>query len=42
MNERAFNDAILKSGTIPIEYLRATMQVTPLTRETKPTWRFAE
>ncbi len=42
MSEKDFNDTVLKYGTIPVEYLRAGMLVTPLTRDTKPTWRFAE
>ncbi|MEI6231636.1 MAG: DUF885 family protein [Planctomycetota bacterium] len=42
MGEKEFNDSILKYGPIPIEYIRAVMLVTPLTRETKTSWKFAE
>ena len=42
MGEKEFNDAVLKYGTIPIEYIRAGMLVTPLARDTKSSWKFAE
>lgn len=40
MSEKAFNDAVLHAGPIPIELLRAQMTNQPLTRETEATWRF--
>jgi uncharacterized protein (DUF885 family) len=40
MTDRAFHDAILKEGSIPVEMVRAIMTKQPLTREHKPSWRF--
>ncbi|MFI5214080.1 MAG: DUF885 family protein [Gemmatimonadales bacterium] len=40
MSERAFHDAILKSGPMPIEMLRALLTQQPLTREFRPSWLF--
>ncbi len=42
MGEKEFNDAVLKYGTIPIEYIRSGMFVTPLARDTKSSWKFSE
>ena len=42
MSEKEFNDAVLKYGPVPIEYIRAGMLVTPLARDTKSSWRFAD
>ena len=42
MGEKEFNDTILKYGTMPIEYIRAGMLVTPLSRDTKPNWKFGD
>jgi uncharacterized protein (DUF885 family) len=41
MTDRQFHDTILKSGTMPIEMIRATLTETELTRDWTPTWRFA-
>lgn len=40
MSEKQFNDTVLTYNSIPIELIRAGMLNLPLTRETKPTWRF--
>jgi uncharacterized protein (DUF885 family) len=40
MAPKAFHDAILQSGPIPIELLRARMENLPLSRDWKPGWRF--
>ena len=42
MQEKEFNDALLKHGTLPVEMLRATLENLPLNRETKAGWKFAE
>jgi uncharacterized protein (DUF885 family) len=42
MTEKEFNDTILTYGPIPIELIRAGMKNVPLTRDTKPVWRFAD
>lgn len=39
-SDRAFHDAILQSGTMPIELVRARLAEVPLTRETRTGWRF--
>jgi len=41
MTDRQFNDAVLTFNSIPIELIRAGMLNVPLTRETKPNWKFA-
>jgi len=41
MTNRQFNDAVLTYNAIPIEMVRAGMLNLPLTRETKPSWKFA-
>jgi uncharacterized protein (DUF885 family) len=42
MAEKAFHDAVLAQGSIPVELLRAALTNAPLTREWKSSWRFAE
>jgi len=39
--DREFNDTVLTYNSIPIELIRAGILNTPLTRETKPVWKFA-
>jgi uncharacterized protein (DUF885 family) len=41
MTERAFHDALLTYGPIPIELIRATMLGVPLSPDTRASWRFA-
>jgi uncharacterized protein (DUF885 family) len=41
MTERQFHDALLTYGPIPIELIRAGLTGAELTREAKPSWRFA-
>ena len=41
MTERAFHDAILKENRIPVEMVRAVLTGQKLTRDYKPSWRFA-
>jgi hypothetical protein len=41
-SERAFHDAVLKAGPIPIEFLRARMRGDELRRDMPVAWRFAE
>ncbi len=42
MSDRAFHDAILRLGPIPVEMVRATLTDQELTRECKAEWRFAD
>jgi uncharacterized protein (DUF885 family) len=42
MTEKQFNDAVLGQNAIPIEMVRAAILSLPLSRDTKPNWRFAE
>jgi hypothetical protein len=42
MSEKEFNDAVLKQGPIPVEYVRAALENIALTRESKAEWRFGE
>ena len=41
MTDRAFHDAILQGGSMPIEMVRASLTKQALTREHVPAWRFA-
>lgn len=41
MTERQFHDAVLAENAIPVELIRASLTDAPLTRDWKPTWRFA-
>ena len=40
MTDRAFHNAILKEGNIPIEMVRAILEHTPLKKDYQPQWRF--
>jgi len=40
MTPKAFHDAILKEGSMPIEMLRAALTPQPLTRDYRARWRF--
>lgn len=40
MTEKQFNDAVLHCGTMPVEMIRAALLQTPLTRDSKPAWKF--
>ncbi len=42
MRERDFHDAVLQSGNMPIEMVRARLTDLPLTRDFEPRWRFYE
>ncbi len=42
MTNRAFHDAILGEGNIPIEFVRMILRDEPLTRDRAPSWRFDE
>ncbi|MBL0939570.1 MAG: DUF885 family protein [Gemmatimonadaceae bacterium] len=42
MKDRAFHDAILQGGPMPIAMVRARMAKTPLTRSGAADWKFAE
>jgi uncharacterized protein (DUF885 family) len=42
MSARAFHDAVLTSGNMPIELVRARLAQVPLTPDTRPSWRFLE
>ncbi len=42
MTERAFHDAVLEGGAMPIAMVRARLLKLPLAREGLPPWRFAE
>jgi len=41
MTERQFHDAVLEQNSIPVEMIRAALTNAPLTRDWKPSWRFA-
>ena len=38
--EKAFHDAILQQGSIPVELIRAALTTEPLNRNMPVTWRF--
>jgi uncharacterized protein (DUF885 family) len=40
MTNRAFHDALLKEGSMPIEMMRASLTKQPLTRDFKTSWKF--
>jgi uncharacterized protein (DUF885 family) len=40
MKEKDFHDAVLQSGPMPIEMLRALLTNQSLSRDFKTTWRF--
>ena len=40
MTDRAFHDAILKEGPIPVEMVRAILTKQKLVKDQKPTWKF--
>lgn len=42
MDARAFHDAILQGGNMPIEMVRARLAATPLERDFRTRWRFYE
>jgi hypothetical protein len=42
MTARAFHDAVLTSGNMPIEMVRARLENLPLTRATRSSWRFCD
>lgn len=42
MSDRAFHDAVLKEGNIPVEFVRMILRGEPLTRDRAPSWRFDE
>ena len=42
MTDRAFHDAILQGGPMPITMVRARLEATPLTRQGAPSWRWAD
>jgi uncharacterized protein (DUF885 family) len=42
MTDRAFHDAILQGGTMPIELVRARLTGQELTRDFTTSWRFAD
>ncbi|MEQ9399754.1 MAG: DUF885 family protein [Longimicrobiales bacterium] len=41
MSERAFHDAVMQGGRIPVEMVRARLLESPLTRDYTTRWRFA-
>jgi uncharacterized protein (DUF885 family) len=42
MSPRAFHDAVLTSGNMPIEMVRARLAGLPLTRDFQASWKFYE
>jgi hypothetical protein len=42
MTDRAFHDAVLQGGPMPIAMVRARLADTPLTRDGPLPWRFSE
>jgi hypothetical protein len=41
MTNRAFHDAVLRSGSMPVEMVRALLTDVPPRRDHEPSWRFA-
>jgi uncharacterized protein (DUF885 family) len=41
MTDRAFHDAVLKAGAMPVELVRALLARAPLSRDYRTQWRFA-
>ena len=41
MTRKAYDDAILREGEIPVDLVRAALTKAPLTRDAAPMWRFA-
>ena len=41
MTDKQFNDAVLECNAIPIELIRASLLNVPLTKDTRPNWKFA-
>ncbi len=42
MTRKAYDDAILHEGEIPVDLIRASLTSAPLSRDGAPTWRYAE
>ena len=42
MTDRAFHDAVLEGGAMPIAMVRARLEQLPIAREGVMPWRFAE
>ena len=42
MTDQQFHDAVLAANTLPIELLRTELRNLPLTRDMRPSWRFAD
>ena len=42
MTDRAFHDAVLQSGSMPVELVRATLLKQPLPRDFRTRWKFLE
>jgi uncharacterized protein (DUF885 family) len=42
MTDRAFHDAVLQGGPMPIAMVRARLENIPLTRDGPASWRFAD
>ena len=42
MSDRAFHDAILQGGRMPVEMVRARLMDASLPREYRPSWRFLD
>lgn len=42
MTRKAYNDAILHEGQIPVDLIRAALTNAPLRRDAAPSWRFAD
>jgi uncharacterized protein (DUF885 family) len=40
MTDKQLHDAILQSGSIPVELIRADLTDQTLTRDFRPSWRF--
>ncbi|HKB14741.1 MAG TPA: DUF885 family protein, partial [Planctomycetota bacterium] len=41
MTDRAFHDAVLQGGPMPVECVRARLAGSALPRDWKPSWKFA-
>jgi uncharacterized protein (DUF885 family) len=41
MTDRAFHDAVLTGGSMPVEMVRARLAKTPLARDHRASWKYA-
>jgi uncharacterized protein (DUF885 family) len=42
LSERQYHDAVLEQGAMPIELLRVALKGVPVSKDSRPAWRFAK